>query len=388
MEHALNLEVVTDEVLEWIKHPVRLFAGAGCEEENQRFNALALKLFRIQYSLNQSYQVLIDSRKIKPESLNDWRQIPAVPTNAFKDFEFSCIVPEQRTRVFHSSGTTEQRPSRHFHNDLSLTIYEQSLLSWFEGHMMGDTSRNASGTKTITMVSLTPPPSLAPHSSLVHMIATCANRHGMPNSEWLGHVDPSLGWTIVVDKAIAHLRAVCSQNQPVMILGTAFLFVNLMDALIQRNERLYMPPGSRVMETGGYKGRSRVMRKEQLHQLIHQRLGISRDNIVCEYGMCELSSQAYDHAIDASDTKAPVNMESHARAFRLPSWARPMIVSPETGRCVGEGETGLLRILDLANAWSVCMIQTEDLATRRGDGFELIGRDELAEPRGCSLMTE
>ena len=75
------------------------------------------------------------------------------------------------------------------------------------------------------------------------------------------------------------------------------------------------------------------------------------------------------------------------RHFRFPPWARAQIISPETGREVAEGEIGLIRVIDLANVFSVAAVQTEDLAVRHGNGFELIGRAQLAEPRGCSLMT-
>jgi hypothetical protein len=73
------------------------------------------------------------------------------------------------------------------------------------------------------------------------------------------------------------------------------------------------------------------------------------------------------------------------RVFHFPPWARAQVISPETGREAGEGETGLIRVFDLANVYSVMAIQTEDLGVRRGDGFELLGRAALAEPRGCSL---
>jgi hypothetical protein len=97
--------------------------------------------------------------------------------------------------------------------------------------------------------------------------------------------------------------------------------------------------------------------------------------------MSELSSQAYDRAA------GPSRITHHAsRIFHFPPWARVQIVSPETGREVGEGETGLIRVFDLANVYSVMAIQTEDLGTRRSDGFALAGRAVLAEPRGCSLM--
>jgi hypothetical protein len=158
----------------------------------------------------------------------------------------------------------------------------------------------------------------------------------------------------------------------VTLLGTAFSFVHLLDFLGERNLPFRLPLGSRVMETGGYKNRSRTMPKSELHSLISEQLGVPCENIICEYGMSELSSQAYAKA---------------SGEFQFPPWARAQIISPETGREVAGGETGLIRVFDLANVFSVAAIQTEDLAIRRGDGFELIGRAQLAAPRGCSLMT-
>jgi hypothetical protein len=114
--------------------------------------------------------------------------------------------------------------------------------------------------------------------------------------------------------------------------------------------------------------------KAELHGLIEERLGILSTNIFCEYGMSELSSQAYDSPSTGS------------QRLRFPGWVGAVIISPETGFEVSEGETGLLRVFDLANVFSVMAIQTEDLAVRHADGFELVGRAQLAESRGCSLM--
>jgi hypothetical protein len=154
-------------------------------------------------------------------------------------------------------------------------------------------------------------------------------------------------------------------------MGTAFSFVHLLDYLTETNLRFSLPPGSMILETGGYKGRSRSLPKLELHSLIAQRLGVRAAQIVCEYGMSELSSQAY------SQVSSP---------FLFPPWARAQVISPETGEQVGDGETGLLRVFDLANVFSVMAIQTEDLAIKRGAAFELIGRAALAELRGCSLL--
>jgi hypothetical protein len=121
-----------------------------------------------------------------------------------------------------------------------------------------------------------------------------------------------------------------------------------------------------------------MMPKAELHALLTQRLGVPASRIVCEYGMSELSSQAYDSVAGIGG----------ARRFDFPPWARAQIISPETGREVGEAETGLIRIFDLANVYSVMAIQTEDLGARRGGGFELLGRAASAETRGCSLRSE
>jgi hypothetical protein len=185
------------------------------------------------------------------------------------------------------------------------------------------------------------------------------------------------------DAAELFLRQASESRQAVAVMGTAFNFVNLLDGMTGRGERITLPPGSCVLETGGYKGRSRVLSKSDLHALLADRLGILSDRSVSEYGMSELSSQAYDRVLGAS---RPTH--DATRPFRFPPWARVQVISPETGREVAEGETGLLRLFDLANVWSVQAVQTEDLAIRRADGFELLGRAAAAEPRGCSLMAD
>jgi hypothetical protein len=176
---------------------------------------------------------------------------------------------------------------------------------------------------------------------------------------------------------IESLENVRRSGERIVILGTAFSFVHLLDYLAEKNLRFKLPPGSLVMETGGYKNRSRVLPKDELHKLIAERLSVPSSHILCEYGMSELSSQAYQTGPKANDASPH---------FNFPPWVRVQVVSPETGREVIEGETGLLRIFDLANIFSAMAIQTEDLAIRRAVGFELLGRAELAEPRGCSLM--
>jgi hypothetical protein len=345
---------------------------AWMEHADIEFNGLAVMLFSLQFKHNAAYRRLCEARGIKPEMISQWKQIPVVPTMAFKELELTSLPPEQRTQVFHSSGTTKQRPSRHYHSAESLAVYEASLGPWLVENLQFPNGG-------FRFLSLTPPPENAPHSSLVHMFDFARRQCGADAKAFLGRAGEDGVWMLDMDATINALAQ--PEGPPRIIFGTAFSFVQLLDAMVAQKLRLKLPAGSRVLETGGYKGRSRAIPKADLHHLITERLGVPAENISCEYGMSELSSQAYDSPKpETSDLK-------WERVFRFPPWARARIVSPETGREVVEGETGLLQVFDLANVFSVLAIQTEDLAVRRGDGFELIGRAHQAEPRGCSLLT-
>jgi hypothetical protein len=282
------------------------------------------------------------------------------------------------------------------------------------------------------------------------MFETIRRETGWDGPAFVGKVAKDGAWTLDAGAALERLRAASGSGQPLLMLGTAFSFVQLLDHLADRDLCFQLPPGSCVLETGGYKGRSRSLPKPALHSLITERLGIPSTHVVCEYGMSELSSQAYDLEIGGVAAESPGLANSDIsfpltpalslreressiplcelarrvrcsdartavpplpkgegrgegeqsarppsaatfaiaseRPFHFPPWARVQIVSPETGLEAGQGETGLIRVFDLANVYSVMAIQTEDLGTRRGDGFELVGRAAEAEARGCSLM--
>lgn len=363
--------------------------GSSPRRDDNPFNELALELCSLQFAGNPAFRQLCQARQITPTSIAHWSNIPAIPTAGFKEFELTSLPAQERTTVFHSSGTTEQRPSRHFHNARSLAYYEAALVPWFQAHLLPElgavpTMPPATGGRQVvrpTFLCLTPPAAQAPHSSLVHMFETVRGQFGADHSRFVAVAGADGSWQVDLALTLGELKEAVRQHRQVILLGTAFSFVHLLDELARQRQRFDLPPGSRVLETGGYKGRSRALSKAELHGLITERLGIPPANIISEYGMSELSSQAYDTVAGKA-----VGSPGQKRFFRFPPWARVQVISPETGREAGEEEAGLLRIWDLANAWSVMAIQTEDLGLRRSDGFELIGRAALAEPRGCSLM--
>ena len=133
-----------------------------------------------------------------------------------------------------------------------------------------------------------------------------------------------------------------------------------------------------MFETGGYKGRSRIVPPIELAQRLNERLALPSGGIVREYGMTELTSQFYTEALDQGDPDL----------FQAPHWARVRILDPETLVEAPRGTKGLICIFDLANLSSAVHLLTEDLGIAEDGGFRLVGRAAGAELRGCSLTVE
>ncbi len=338
-------------------------------ELDAEFNRLAAALFALQRQAVPIYGKFCE--KCRAAAAPDWREIPALPTSAFKEYEVTSLPPADWTRVFHSSGTTGQRPSRHFHNALSLEVYEESLRPWFRRHFLNPPS----ALRPPQLIILTPSAAQAPHSSLAHMFDTL--RTDFDGAICTGQIDGEGTWTLDLEQTLAALHEAQSARQPVALLGTAFSFVQLLDHCRESKTRFRLAQDSRALETGGYKGRGRRVSKLELRQMMERWLGIPESHLLAEYGMSELSSQAYDRTVPEK-----------AGGFRFPPWARARLISPETGREAEDGEMGMVRVIDLANVRSVLAVQTEDLAVRREEGFELTGRAAHAAARGCSLQIQ
>ncbi len=374
-----TLDEIQCRLLQWMAsawEAPRLMRVPGDASDDVRFTELALEVCRAQWQGNPIYQQWLDHLGVDPSRLERWQDLPAVPIQVFKAYDWTCVPEAERSRVFHSSGTSGEERSRHWHGSSSLHLYERSLAPWFEAHFFGD-NRGGDDVCPSVLWFLTPPPDQAPHSSLIHMFETVSRDVAMP-SRFFGSIDADGSWCLNLEGCLEALEGI---SKPVGLLGTAFQYVHLLDAMRVQGRRLRLPQGSRLLETGGYKGRSRVLEKKALHEDLAIFFGVPQGAILSEYGMSELSSQAYDRTINFS------SLDSTPRRFRFPPWVRHRVVNPETGSEVGIGETGCLQVYDLANAWSAIAIQTEDLAVRHEDGFELAGRITEAEGRGCSLMS-
>jgi hypothetical protein len=333
--------------------------------DDTRFESLALALFAHQFERCAPYRRFCEGRGRTPRTVASWREIPAVPTGAFKEIALRSFPPERETHVFRSSGTAAEKRGE-LHLD-TLALYEASLLPSFCRGVLPDLAPDARARIRV----LAPAPGEAPDSSLSHMFGCAVAAFGDAASGF-----DVAGGELRVDALVGALEAASQDGVAVALCGTAFAFVHLTDALAARRVRLALPAGSRAMETGGFKGRSRELPQGALYAAIEAAFGIPAARIVNQYGMCELGSQFYDSVLCEPDTP---------RRKLAPPWTRVRIVDPETG---DDAATGVIHVYDLANTGSVIAIQTADLGRVLGDGFEVLGREPGAEARGCSIAAD
>ena len=333
---------------------------------DQEFDALALRLHEHQYAHNEAFRRFCQGRGATPRKVRSWRDIPAVPINAFKELTLTCEPAQQAEAVFMTSGTTRgDVKGRHYHP--TLAVYDDSMCRNFARRFM-------QGTPRLRMGILFPDETVMPNSSLAHYLALAVRHFGGEHSRYFVGAQG-------LDSAAFHetLRSVERSGEPFALLGASYSFVHLIDELRERGESFALPAGSRILDTGGYKGHSRELPMEEFYASLSARFGVPREQCINMYGMTELSTQFYDETM---------RVGQRTDVKRSSPWARVRVIDPQTDEEAQPGVPGLFRIYDLANLWSVTCIQTDDLGVREGDGFVLFGRAPGATPRGCSLNAE
>jgi Acyl-protein synthetase, LuxE len=356
-----TMETVKDEIYDDVLAFIRRPTASG-------FEPLALKVYAYQFARNPAYQRYCHSKLKTPDTVGSWRDIPAVPTDAFKEIDLACGPPE---KVFLTSGTSQGPSKRGRHGIPRLEIYHVSALLNFSAHLLPDLA-------ALKMLILAGSPQIWPESSLAHMLETIRAEYGSDEAPWFV-TEKGLD----SDRLAAALIESCRQERPVMLLGVTLAFHQFLEHARSRKISFRLPPGSRIMDTGGFKGRKFHLSKTELYRAYEDGFGIPQSHIVNEYGMSEMCSQFYDNVLIDS-----INPPSRPRQKRTPPWVRTLVMDPETLQERPSGSPGILRHYDLANCGSVLALQTDDVGRTIGDGFEVIGRSPAAESRGCSLIIE
>ncbi len=314
-------------------------------QTQEEFKQVALNVFKHQFKNNKVYRSFCDLLYIHPSSINQVEEIPFLPIQFFKSRKILSSLEEVQ-ETFTSSGTTGSITSKHFVTDINL--YKESYLKGFS-HFYGNI-------EDYVVLALLPNYLEREGSSLVFMVDDLIQKS--KNSEsgfYLNNIEELAKKLTELDK----------KEQKVLLIGVSFALLDLIETA-QFNLK-----NTIIMETGGMKGRRKELVREELHQILQNGFGVSE--IHSEYGMTELLSQGYSNGNGVFDT---------------PPWMKILTRDTEDALTIQQiGKTGGINVIDLANYNSCSFIATQDLGKVHKNGtFEIIGRFDNSDIRGCNLM--
>ena len=315
------------------------------------FNGLALALFNYQYQNNTIYRQFCDSLQINAAAINSIKKIPFLPISFFKTHAVKTGEFETDT-VFESSGTTQTITSKHFVKDIELC--RKSFNTCFEkfyGHPQNK-----------CILGLLPAYLERKNSSLVMMVDELIKAGNNPLSGFYLYDHEKLHRTILHNELL---------KLPTLLIGVTYALFDFAEAYPMQLRHTI------VMETGGMKGRREEMTRQEVHAVLQKQLDISL--VHSEYGMTELLSQAYSKGDGI---------------FHCPSWMKIVLRDEDdpfhiitADDAQNKSQTGLINIIDLANIHSCSFIATDDIGRlNANESFEVLGRADNSDVRGCSLM--
>lgn len=309
------------------------------------FKELAIAIFNHQYNNNGVYREFCDLLSTNVKKVARIEDIPFLPIQFFKTRKILCNGHRAET-IFTSSGTTGQQTSKHYVAKLSL--YEQSFVQGF-AHFYGNI-------RDYTILALLPSYLERSGSSLVYMVDKLIAMSGRPDSGF--YLDN-------ITELKNKLTELDNSGEKILLIGVSFALLDLAE------NHSFNLKNTIVMETGGMKGRRKELIRAELHEKLQKGFGV--DAIHSEYGMTELLSQAYS--------------KGNGR-FSCPPWMKILIRDPQDPlQVLKNNKTGGINVIDLANIHSCSFIATQDLGkTHPNNTFEVLGRFDHSDVRGCSLM--
>ena len=309
------------------------------------FNKKALEVFKHQFKNNKVYRSFCDLLYIHPSDITKIEDIPFLPIQFFKQRKVVSSL-DKVDEIFTSSGTTGSITSKHYVTDINL--YKQSYLNGFH-HFYGDIEE-------YTVLALLPNYLERKGSSLVYMVDDLIRKSKQEESGfYLNNLED-------LAKKLTQLN---HQHKKVLLIGVSFALLDLIE------KHQFKLTNTIIMETGGMKGRRKELIRNELHKLLS--IGFGVEKIHSEYGMTELLSQAYSIGNGI---------------FETPPWMKILTRDTEDALTIqSTGNTGGINVIDLANYNSCSFIATQDLGkTHHNNTFEIIGRFDNSDIRGCNLM--
>lgn len=317
-------------------------------QTEEDFRLACLETFLYQYDNVEVYKKFVDYLNINPLSINQVSDIPFLPIEMFKNHLVLDKISGAES-YFQSSGTTQMNRSKHYIADFSL--YEESIYKSFE-QFIGKP-------EDYIFLGLLPNYSENPHSSLIYMVDYLMKKSNQPENDYFLYNHQELFDLLqtLTDKKI-------------ILFGVSFALLDFLDYCNSNSKTLQFSNSVTVIETGGMKGRKEEMTKDELLKIFQN--GFNTENIYSEYSMTELLSQAYSLGDNI---------------YKSPNWMRILVRNTEDPfSYVDDGKTGAINIIDLANWHSCSFIATQDLGNVKNGAFQVLGRIDHSDIRGCSLL--
>ena len=314
-------------------------------QNKQEFKALSLAVFKHQFKNNKVYRSFCDLLFVHPSSISTIEEIPFLPIQFFKSRKVLSSLDEIQ-ETFTSSGTTGGSTSKHLVTNINL--YKESYLKGF-AHFYGNIEE-------YTVLALLPNYLERQGSSLVFMVADLIEKSKKVES----------GFYLDNIQELANKLLELNRNgQKILLIGVSFALLDLIE-MQQFNLK-----NTIIMETGGMKGRRKELVREELHTILQNGFGVTE--IHSEYGMTELLSQGYSKGNGV---------------FETPPWMKILTRDTEDALSINaSGKNGGINVIDLANYNSCSFIATQDLGkVYENETFEIIGRFDNSDIRGCNLM--
>jgi phenylacetate-coenzyme A ligase PaaK-like adenylate-forming protein len=312
---------------------------------HKQFEKLALKTFRFQYENNLVYHEFCNLLHTNVQKVKSLAQIPFLPIQFFKSHTVLSSANSIQ-EIFTSSGTTGMATSKHLVTDISM--YKESYRKGF--------SQFYGNIEDYVILALLPSYSEREGSSLIYMVKDLIDLTDNSDSGFFLHNHEEL---------ITKLKYLDDSGQTVILIGVTYALLDLIES------QKFQLKNTIIMETGGMKGRRQELIREELHEQLCAGYGVTA--IHSEYGMTELLSQAYSLG---------------GGIFECPSWMHILIRDTEDAlQYVSDGKTGGINVIDLANINSCSFVATQDLGKKTSsNSFEVLGRFDNSDVRGCNLM--
>ncbi len=354
------------------------FIEAGVDEERFDFDAYALRLFRLQHETNAIFREFCDAKKIRVEDVRRWRDVPMVYNDVFKTHLVASVPLEQAVMGCLTGGTTSlTQRGRIFRDEDGKRLVFAANRTMTGAYLFPDFEAG----RRCRILILAPSPELAPSMGMAIGMDQTRRAFGTADSAFL------LGKSGVdVDALLRALRESEASGVPVALIGATAAYVYFFQACRRKRWSFRLPPGSRICDGGGYRGRFGVVTRDDYYAMVEEILGIPDDHCVNVLGEAETATNLFDDALRRHAKGLP----PRKRTRPVPPWSRVLAMSVDGLRPLPDGEVGLLAHWDLANVPTVLAVITDNLGytTDDGRGCEMVGRAKIENGKVSPLPDE